>query len=319
MHLIRKYLLIIILLSPVLSVACVNEYYRTEFPLTGNKIDLWALLNNLEDKGPLPYWHHGFGGDVSLHARKDSLQKIGIDKLDYKGQSDYAVLELKIGDRKKALEIMEQLYAQHPKEYNIIANLGTAYEVTGNNEKALELLKKAVAINPISHHGSEWIHIAILEQKLGSKQYDQIINLGIKDFSQWLNDKSYVFTRPADSLKIQIAYQLHERIAFIPWPDSIIGQLVLDFADIVAKTETKDTAVAFYDYAAKYSPALQPTIAARKAFLQEEKKTVQNTFRWASVVWAIPLISFVLIFLAWLRSMKRNKSGRPEVRESGKP
>ena len=308
MYLIKRLLLAILLLSPALSFACANEYLLTELPLRDNKINLPYLLNG--NKGAYPYWHQGFF-DVSLNVRKDSLKKIGLDKLDPKGLSDYAVLELKVGDRKKALELMEQLYAKHPNEYNIIANLGTAYELAGNDAKALELLKKAVAINPISHHGSEWIHIAILEQKLGSKQYDQIINLGIKDYPQWLNDKSYAFTRPADSLKIQIAYQLHERIAFIGWPDSVIGQLVLDFADIVAKTESKDTAVAFYDYALKYNPGLQQTIAARKAFLQEEKKTVQNTFRWASVVWAIPLISFVLIFLAWLRNMKRNRAARP--------
>jgi len=316
MYLIKRLFLAILLLSPALSFACANEYLLTELPLRDNKVDLSYLING--NKGSYGYWHHGFF-DPSLNVRKDSLKKVGLDKLDYKGLSDYAVLELKIGDRKKALEILEQLYAKHPNEYNIIANLGTAYELAGEDAKALELLKKAVAINPRSHHGSEWIHIGILEQKLGSKQYDQIIDLGIKDFPQWLNDKSVVFTRPADSLKIQIAYQLHERIGFIDAPDSVIGQLVLDFADIVAKTEAKDTAVAFYDYAAKYSPSLQPAIAARKAFLQEEKKTVQNTFRWASVVWAIPLISFVLIFLAWLRSMKRNKSVRPEDGKSVRP
>lgn len=306
MYRIKRRFLAILLLSPALSFACLNEYFRNELPLTDNKINLSALLDH-PDRVAYPYWHHGYEFDISLYPLRDSLAKVGLDKLDYKSLSDYAVIQLKIGDRKKALELMEQLYAKYPNEYNIIANLGTAYEVTGNNEKALELLKKAVAINPISHHGSEWIHIAILEQKLGNKQYDQIINLGIKDFSQWLNDKNYVFTRPADSLKIQLAYQLHERIAFIPLPDSIIGQLVLDFADIVAKTESKDTAIAFYDFAAKYSPALQPAIAARKTFLQEEKKTVQNTFRWASVVWAIPLISFVLIFLAWLRSIRKQR------------
>jgi tetratricopeptide (TPR) repeat protein len=304
MHQIKRLLLAMLFLSPALSFACLNEYHRTEPPMTDNTINLFGLL--YMDKGSFPYWQHGFL-DEHVIGRRDSLQKIGIDKLDYNELSDYAVLELRIGDRKKAHEILQQLYAQHPAEYNIITNLGTAYELAGEDAKALELLRKAVAINPRAHHGSEWIHIAILEQKLGSKQYDQIINLGIKDYPQWLNDKSYVFTRPADSLKIQIAYQLHERIGFIDAPDSVIGQLVLDFADIVAKTESKDTAVAFYDYAAKYSPALQPAIAARKAFLEEEKKTVKNTFRWASVVWAIPLLSFVLILLAWIKSIRRQR------------
>lgn len=307
MYQIKKLLLAIVLLSPGLSFACLNEYYRTELPLTNSKLDLSAILFS---KGDIhPYWKHGFGDDMAMESRRDSLRSIGLDKLDYKGLSDYAVIELKIGDRKRAIDILEKLYAQHPREYNIIANLGTAYELTGNDEKALDLLRKAVAINPRSHYESEWIHVRILEQKLAGKQYDKIINLGIKDFSAWIIDKSYVFPRNADSLKIQIAYQLHERIAFIGPPDDIVGQLVLDFADIVAKTESRDTAVAFYEYAAHYGSSLQKTVEARKEVLKEEKKEVKNTFRWASVVWAVPLLAFVLILVAWLKSIRRSKSG----------
>ncbi len=81
------------------------------------------------------------------------------------------------------------MYAQHPNDYSIIANLGTAYELTGNDEKALELIRKAVAINPNSHYNSEWIHVRILEEKVGKKQYDKIIDLGFTDYSKWIVDK----------------------------------------------------------------------------------------------------------------------------------
>lgn len=312
MHPFKKLFLAIILLSPALSFACLNEYYRTELPLANNKLDLHTLLYKKDHV--LPYWKHGFEDDAMLEnpfrSRRDSLEEIGLDKLDYKGLSDYAAIELRIGNRKKAVEILEKLYVQHPNEYNIVANLGTAYEVTGNNEKALELLRKAVAINPRSHYGSEWIHVAILEQKVGAKQYNQIINLGIKDFSQWIIDKSYVFPRNADSLKIQIAYQLHERIAFIAPPDDVVGQLVLDFADIVAKTESRDAAIPFYEYAGHYSSSLQKTVEARKAALKAEQKEVKNTFRWASVIWAIPLLAFFMILFAWLKTIRNNRKAQ---------
>jgi hypothetical protein len=143
---------------------------------------------------------------------------------------------------------------------------------------------------------------------VGAKQYDKIINLGIKDFSQWIIDKSYVFPRPADSLKIQIAHQLHERIGFVAPPDDIVGQLVLDFADIVAKSESYDAAIPFYEYAGHYSTSLQKTVDARKEVLKSEKKEVVKTFRWASIVWALPLLSFFMILFAWLRTIKRQKS-----------
>ena len=298
-------LLISILLTPAAVFSCFNEYRTPEIPFADGKLNLQELIT--EDKDRLAYWHNGFDGKDFI-IQKKALEDLGLGKLDYKQLSDYAVLELRIGDKKNGVAILEKLYAQHPDEYNIIANLGTAYEITGNDQKALELLKKAVAINPISHSGSEWIHVNILEQKLGAKQYDKIINLGIKDFSQWVIDKSYVFPRPADSLKVQIAYQLHERIGFIPAPDSVIGRLVLDFADIVAKTEARDSATAFYDYAVVYSPALKNIVAARSKALTEEHKVVNDTFRWASVMWAIPLLVFVMLFAAWLKSMKKQKS-----------
>jgi tetratricopeptide (TPR) repeat protein len=307
-----KLLLIIALLLPGALLACLNEYYRAELPLAGGKLDLSLLLYSKKDVRP--YWMHGFKSDMIVdnpfEKRKDSLQKIGLSKLDYKGLSDYAAIELRIGDKNKAVEMLEKLYTQYPNEYNIVANLGTGYELIDNDSKALELLKKAVAINPQSHYSSEWIHVNILEQKTGAKQYDKIINLGIKDFSDWIIDKSYEFPQKPNSLQIQIAYQLHERIGFIAPPDDIVGQLVLDFADIVAKSESYDAAIPFYEYAGHYSASLQKVVEDRKAVLKSEKKEIVKNFRWASVVWALPLIAFFMIFFAWIKTMRRNKKAQ---------
>jgi tetratricopeptide (TPR) repeat protein len=303
-------LFISLLLSPAAVFSCLNNYYTPEMPLAGGRLTLRYLLGQ-RDKETLAYWSHGFQEVGDLALQKKAFEKRGLDKLDFKQLSDYAVLELKTGDRKKGVTILEKLYAEHPEEYNIVANLGTAYELTGNDQKALELLKKAMNINYLSHYGSEWIHISILEQKLGPQRYDKIVDLRFADFGQWIINKDYVFERNPDSLKLQLAYQLHERISFIPAPDSVIGHLIMDFADLVAKTDVRDSAIAFYDYAARYNPYLQATINERKKVLKEEAIVVKDTFRWASVVWAIPLLVFGLVLAAWLKSIRRNK--RSEV------
>jgi tetratricopeptide (TPR) repeat protein len=304
-----KLLLIIAFLLPGALLACINEYYRPVPPFNGEKLDYHTLLHSKDNVRP--YWDHGFWNedmmDNPFGKKKESLLKKGLNKLDYKELSDYAAIELRVGDRKKAVEILEKLYAQHPDEYNIVANLGTGYELTGNDAKALELLRKAVVINPQSHYSSEWIHVNILEQKVGAKQYDKIINLGVKDFSDWIIDKNYTFPQKASSLQLQIAYQLHERIGFIAPPDDIVGQLVLDFADIVAKNESYDAAIPFYEYAGHYSASLQKVVEDRKAVLKSEKKEIVKNFRWASVVWALPLIAFFMIFFAWIKTMRRQK------------
>ncbi|MGN6419821.1 MAG: tetratricopeptide repeat protein [Pseudobacter sp.] len=285
--------------------ACLNEYIRTEPPLRAGQLQLKYLLH-MQDTAR-PYWSHGFHDQESRY-REDLTLTTDINKLDWKTRSDYAVNQLRTGDQKTALAILEDLYRSHPTEYNIIANLGTAYELTGNKTKALEFLRKAVAINPRSHYESEWIHIRLLEQEIsGTPDYKKIINLGVGSFPEWLIDKTYKFPRNADSLKLQIAFQLHERIGFIAPPNKAIGQLVTDFADIVAKTDSLGAAKEFYQFALSYDSTLKDTVAARIRGVESSQKEVKDTFRWATVVWAIPLVALLMIFFAWLKSMRNQK------------
>lgn len=316
MHPFKQFLFVFFFLFPGMLFACINEYFPTELPLKDNKVNLWLLLNR-PGEGQRPYWSPGFYREGLRVARMDSLQRLGMAKMDYRTLSDYAVMCLKRGLYREAIELLEPLFTAHPQEYNIVANLGTAYELNGEPEKALPLLRKAVALMPASHYASEWIHIKVLEQKLGSQQYQQVIDLGIKDFSQWIIDKKYVFPRPADSLLLQLAYQLHERIGFVAPPDTVVGQLVLDFADIVAKHIARDSAVAFYDYAVQYAPTLQGVVAGRKAVLKAEQQEVSNTFRYASLVWALPLLAFFLILLAWMKAMKRQQQSGSRSQDAG--
>lgn len=299
-----QFLIVVILLTGSTAFACLNEYQRKEMPLDKDKLNLHLLLHSAKDE--MPYWWNGFDGEAL--SRMEDLAGKDIAKMSFRERSDYAVAQLKIGDRTKALAILKELYRLHPTEYNIVANLGTAYELNGDKAKALEYLRKAVAINPLSHYGSEWIHIRILEEELATPpNYNKIINLNTGNFQDWLTDRSYPFSRPADSLKLQIAYQLHERISFIAPPNKVIGQLVTDFGDIVAKTDSLGAALEFYQYALRYDPTLKDSIDVRINGVKASQKEVKNTFRWASVVWAIPLLALVMIFLAWLRSMRSGK------------
>ncbi len=300
----RPLLILLSVLFTGHSFACINEYYRESMPLNGLSLNLPALLNP-QQKNALPYWHHGFKEDSELKNLKDSLLRIGLTKLGYKGMSDYAVVELKEGNLSKAVSILEGLYRKYPTEYNIVANLGTVYELAGDPVRALALLEEAVRLRPASHYGSEWIHLNILRQKTASRpDLTRITCLNIGNFATWVTDKKYVFPVSADSLKIQLAYQLHERISFIAPPDPVIGQLVLDFADIVAKKDSLEAAIPFYDYAVTYDPQLRTVTEGRKAVIKEERKIVKDTFRWASLVWAVPLLAFALIFVAWVRGRK---------------
>lgn len=218
------------------SSACGNEYYRSDLPFYNGKLDIKDLLN--WNDNTTPYWTHGFGESGGPDGYYDLYEKLekaglniedhwdvpwaklqeGLDKnIDFKLLSDLAWFELRMNKKENAVKLLEALYAKHPNEYNVLANLGTAYEVTGKNKEALNLLRKAVAINPQSHFGSEWIHIKILEQKIAATpDYRLIIDLKADaDHKAWLAGKVYDKPIPPDSLMVQLAYQLHERIFFI--------------------------------------------------------------------------------------------------------
>ncbi len=267
--------------------ACGNEYYEVQktVPNKNSKLDIVALFRSKGDF--VPYWTNGFlwdGADDGRWTFPEKFREAGIKldneweinwvdiqtaldkKVDYKMLSDYAWNEVKFGDRENAVRLLEILNKEHPGEYNIVANLGTAYEVIGKNKEALALLRKAVAINPQSHYGSEWIHIKILEQKVAkSPDYRQILDLKAdNNYTDWLAGKVYNKELKPDSLMVQLAYQLHERIGFVKAPDPIVGQLVKDFGDLVALTHSKTEAIQFYNYAIGYDSSVIISADERK-------------------------------------------------------
>ena len=290
-----------LLLHSICALACGNEYYTSgEMPLKGGKLNARYLLQNRSDT-EWPYWWTGFGDNIIDRRNELFLRITGREQVigpvpwqlieralerhtDYKLLSDFAWYELRVGNKRNAVRLLERLYEQYPDEYNIVANLGTAYEVTGKNEQALTLLKKAVALNPQSHHGSEWIHVNILEQKVKARpDYAAIIGLGSgRDYSHWLTGKAYDKSIPPDSLMVQLAYQLHERISFIRPPDPVVGQLVLDFADLMAIARSREEAKEFYQYAVSYDQALSATAQQRMNAKPREPKEERTTAKTTS-------------------------------------
>lgn len=324
--------LLIVCFGIQVAYACGNEYYATiELPLKDGRLNLRRVIHYGESE--LAYWTHGFGENI--YDRRNTLAR-EIDKsvpydftrqgltwkqmdkafetgIDHRLLSDYAWYELRVGDKKNAVKLLEKLYEKYHSEYNVLANLGTAYEVTGNNQKALELLRKAVAINPQSHHSSEWIHLKILEQKIaGTPDYKQIIDLGAGgDFSQWMAGTRYDKPMPPDSLMVQLAYQLHERIGFIAAPDPVVGQLILDFGDIVAMKHSRETAKEFYARAIHYDSLLTAAVKIRMdtTIKQVEVEQVTATKRSSSLN-SLYIAAAAMLLVATLYFVFRTK-GQP--------
>jgi tetratricopeptide (TPR) repeat protein len=262
------------LLAGLRTFACINEYIVDGKPVgfwervagIPANLDLDVLLAKAENLNP--YLVTGFDKPL-LELRKQYLeQKIKTDS-NFRLLSNLAVIELKLGDLKEGLFKLEQLYKQHPEEYNIVGNLGTAYELTGNIPLAIEFLEKAIALNPNSHYGSEWIHLKILQEKAKAvPQFQNVIQLNNENnFARWLYSNSPTADKLKE-LKKQLFYQLKERISFVPAQDAAVGQLLKDLGDIEQKSGDKNIAKQYYDKAIEYAPSLAPAINERQNISQ---------------------------------------------------
>jgi tetratricopeptide (TPR) repeat protein len=219
----------ILLFSSFLFIAgelfpCGNSYRRstnTDVYQKGNSLDIFTFREGFNNSSLL----------AELNKLADAV-KSGLNL--FEDENDKALTYMRMGEYDKAFEILSRLEKEKPNEYNIIANLGTLYELKGDNEKALAYIKKAVALNSQSHHGSEWFHIKILEAKL----------LG-KDNGWWKSHSIlHLNTIQKESATIisDITYQLKERLPFTKKPDLMMAAILNETGDYLAKHKKQEQA-----------------------------------------------------------------------------
>jgi LPXTG-motif cell wall-anchored protein len=152
--------------------------------------------------------------------------------------------------------MLQRLYRQHPGEYTLAANLGTLYELNGKPDSALYYIRRGMALNPGSHHGSEWVHVRMLQAKLnGQKDPDWLAHhslLGIQ--ARAAKDAAEESDGYLDTVA-HITYQLQERIPFTPAPDRLMARLLKEYADLIAREFSIESAFTAYQMALVYDPA----------------------------------------------------------------
>lgn len=211
------------------------------------------------------HWEDPFFEGFDLKGNVQQLKKLELKlkkEKKYMLLSDYSVGLMKLGKQDVAVEILKRLYAAYPNEYRIAANLGTAYELNGQNDSALKYIKRDMELNPDDHKGSEWVHIKVLETKLqlsGNPAY-----LGNYTVLQ-LTDKQ----KNDDVVFYQILIQLKERVPFTPHKDQIMASLFTDLGDIAANIKSVEYAKAYYQIAKNYYG--DTSISIREKILAVEK------------------------------------------------
>ncbi|WP_438426091.1 tetratricopeptide repeat protein [Aquimarina macrocephali] len=135
------------------------EMERQQFPSIIELISGKFLRHSSE----FHYWR--------IKDREEKLEKFpdSLGLLD-----DLAVSYSKIGDDKKAIEVILKKERIKPGEYKTYANLGTFYLHDGQFKKGIEYIDKAVAINPEAHFGREIYQRHVAEYVLGKMKNGKI-------------------------------------------------------------------------------------------------------------------------------------------------
>ena len=172
-----------------------------------------------------------------------------------KALSNKALALMKLGKVSKAKDILVDLVTRNPKEYSMVANLGTAYELSGELDSALKYISKGLEINPKSHYGSEWIHVELLKAKIKRKRskYYIIKNPILSDeLLESKRDTSKRYWRRSRVLN-HIYWQVRTRAPFTPAPNEVIWNLLLTAGEFAQKHDTYENALLAFAYSRKYA------------------------------------------------------------------
>ncbi len=240
----KKLILLLLIFSSYNTYACLN------LPITN------PMTNYYENTGlnsvHIPYGHT-FKSDSFLLVQlkkinQDYVKNKNIDALITKG-----VLLILLKRYDEAIKLYIKLYKQIDYDnYSIASNLGTAYELIGDNKNAYKWMTRAIVADPSSHFNSEWIHINILNLKLNKNPIITSNALIEVDFGLLDKPITSISKDSLDELKRAIFFQLEERMSFIKPKDPIIAHLLFDLANINFLLNDSSSALQIYNLSKQY-------------------------------------------------------------------
>ena len=178
----------------------------------------------------LPFGHNFFDRQFEdIKLRLDSIFKKTKDIAYLSDKGLILILQKKYNE---ALELYLNIEKTNPNRYSTASNIGTIYELIGENNKALEWINKSIKINSKSHNESEWLHSNILEAKIkGEKFYTSefiiCLNFGNEEIPITKLNKIEI-----DKLYKSIFFQLNERISFIKPKEKIVAMLLFELGNL---------------------------------------------------------------------------------------
>lgn len=244
------YIMLRYILTTFLVVFTLNLTYGC---LNGESKELKSgILIYLDHEGNVPYGHLFVHDEAELNIELKKLDSLYITTKDLDYLSDKGIVYILLGQYEKAIELYLEIEKLEPNRYSTASNIGTAYELIGQNENALKWINRSIAIDSTSHNNSEWIHARILEAKINGEQFYTTTHLLNTDFGKEQLPISKLAKDELRELHSALYFQLNERISFIKPKDKIVAQLLLDLGDIAYLLGQYSDALGDYALAKEY-------------------------------------------------------------------
>lgn len=196
----------------------------------------------------------------------------------------------------ESLKQLQLLNEKHPGNYYICANLGAACELTGNDTEALRWVDAALALNPLAHNGTEWMHSAVIRAKLelardpGWLDRNTISGIPPGDVPQGFTLERAGRTHSLTEIHTALAAHSFTRVIFVKSPDKVTGALLLELARVEARLFAVERGLELLDLADLYgAPGVQLQRASWKAL---------KLSRISSMVLGHPYLTGLLGFLS---------------------
>ena len=111
-------------------------------------------------------------GVIKLEQLKKS-RELSADEL-----ADLGALHMRLGQAEKAVGILRAANRRHPEHFRIAANLGSAWQQTGDLAQATAALEEAVRLAPKQHRPVEELHLKLVraraKEKKGESRLDDL-------------------------------------------------------------------------------------------------------------------------------------------------
>ncbi len=247
--------------------ACIN---LSDVNLDGKKMEFgeamaWASKTSL--------LRHGTNTESFQKWEKELAVKMA-GKPTIRERSDYGGVLVFLGQFQKAREVLEAAELAEPGDYAVASNLGTAYELLGENAKALEWIRKGIERKADSHRSTEWVHVKILEAKIA-----------LASDPKWLETHSVLgldYGRDARPVRVGeapaakekytvlhgLSYQLRERLKFVKAPDALVGDLLFNLANETAILGAAQQALGIYELAEIYKAPNAALLKKRDGYVR---------------------------------------------------